>query len=112
METSREVGQAIWERFPQVRARMDHPDLLVKIDIRDQAYLSSDTIPGPGGLPFGTGGRALALISGGIDSPVARCLVGRRGVTVLLVNLYIFPFSSEELKVKDLDLRCDFARRQ
>ena len=104
METSREVGQAIWERFPQVRARMDHPDLLVKIDIRDQAYLSSDTIPGPGGLPSGTGGRALALISGGIDSPVASWLAARRGMTIIPVHCYSFPFTSERSKEKVLDL--------
>src|SRR5713226_1445710 len=71
METSREVGQTVGQRFPQLRARMDDPDLVIRIDIRDQAYLSSETIPGPGGLPSGTGGRALALVSGGIDSPVA-----------------------------------------
>src|SRR2546426_11307714 len=78
METSRDGGQAIQERFPQVLARMDHPCPLVEIAIRDQAYLSSDTIPGPGGLPAGTGGRAPTLISRGIDSPVARRLGARR----------------------------------
>src|SRR2546426_5390330 len=82
METSRDVGRAIRERFPQVRARMDHPDLLVKIDIRDQAYLSSDTIPGPGGLPSGTGGRAPALFSGGRHSPRARWRCSACAVTL------------------------------
>src|SRR5207249_10174368 len=73
-------------------------------DIRDQAYLSSDTIPGPGGLPSGTGGRALALISGGIDSPVASWLAARRGMTIIPVHCYSFPFTSERSKEKVLDL--------
>jgi len=104
METSREIGQTVQHRFPQLRARMDGPDLLVRIDIRDQAYLSSETIPGPGGLPYGTGGRALALISGGIDSPVASWLGARRGVTIIPVHFHSFPFTSERSKEKVLDL--------
>lgn len=104
METSRDVGQVVRQRFPQLRARMDGPELLVTIDIRDQAYLSSETIPGPGGLPSGTGGRALALISGGIDSPVASWLVARRGVTIVPVHFHSFPFTSERSKEKVLDL--------
>ena len=104
METSGEVGEAVRQRFPQLRARMDDPDLLVRIDIRDRAYLSSSTIPGPGGLPAGTGGRALALISGGIDSPVASWLCARRGMTIIPVHFYSFPFTSERSKEKVLDL--------
>ncbi len=104
METSREVGQTVGQRFPQLRARMEDPDLVIRIDIRDQAYLSSESIPGPGGLPSGTGGRALALVSGGIDSPVASWMGARRGVTIIPVHFHSFPFTSERSKEKVLDL--------
>src|SRR2546425_3810468 len=86
MDTSREVGAAILQRFPHLHARMKEPDVRVQIDIRDHAYVSTQTIPGPGGLPVGTGGKALALVSGGIDSPVAAWMGARRGLTVIPVH--------------------------
>lgn len=104
METSSEVGRAIHERLPQLRARMHDPDLLVRIELRDRAYLSTKTIPGPGGLPYGTGGRALALVSGGIDSPVAAWYAARRGVVIIPVHFHSFPFTSERSKEKVVDL--------
>src|SRR3989442_4946987 len=96
METSREVGQTVQHRFPQLQARMDGPDLLVRIDIRDQAYLSSETIPGPGVLPYGTGGRALALIFWGIDSPAASWLRAQLRVTNITLHLHSLPFTNEQ----------------
>lgn len=104
METSREVGEAVRQRFPHLRARMAGPDLVVQVDIRDQAYVATGTVPGPGGLPVGTGGKALALISGGIDSPVAAWMGARRGLTVLPVHFHSFPFTSERAKDKVVDL--------
>ena len=104
METSREVGEAVLQRFPQLHARMTGPDLVVQVDIRDQAYVATDTVPGPGGLPVGTGGKALALISGGIDSPVAGWMGARRGMTILPVHFHSFPFTSERAKDKVVDL--------
>lgn len=104
METSREVGSVVLQRFPQLRARMADPDVLVQIDIRNHAYVTTETIPGPGGLPVGTGGTALALVSGGIDSPVAAWLGARRGLTVIPVHFHSFPFTSERAKDKVLDL--------
>jgi tRNA uracil 4-sulfurtransferase len=104
MDTSREVGAAILQRFPQLHARMKGPDVRVQIDIRDHAYVSTETIPGPGGLPVGTGGKALALVSGGIDSPVAAWMGARRGLTVIPVHFHSFPFTSERSKEKVLDL--------
>lgn len=104
MVTSSEVGEAIRRRFPHLRARMKKPDLLVQIEIRDAAYVATETIPGPGGLPTGTGGKALALVSGGIDSPVAAWLVARRGVTVIPVYFHSFPFTSDRAKEKVIDL--------
>jgi thiamine biosynthesis protein ThiI len=104
METSRDVGTAIQQQFPQLHARMKEPDLCVRIDIRDHAYVTTETIPGPGGLPVGTGGKALALVSGGIDSPVAAWLGARRGLTVIPVHFHSFPFTSERSKEKVIDL--------
>ncbi len=104
MDTSREIGAAILQRFPHLHARMKEPDVRVQIDIRDHAYVSTETIPGPGGLPVGTGGKALALVSGGIDSPVAAWLGARRGLTIIPVHFHSFPFTSERSKEKVLDL--------
>lgn len=104
MVTSSEVGEAIRRRFPHLRAQMKKPDLLVQIEIRDAAYVATETIPGPGGLPTGTGGKALALVSGGIDSPVAAWLVARRGVTVTPLYFHSFPFTSDRAKEKVIDL--------
>ena len=104
METSSLVGAAIGQRFPHLRAQMRAPDLVVRIELRDQAYLTTEVIPGPGGLPVGTSGRALALISGGIDSPVATWLGARRGLIVIGVHFHSFPFTSERAKDKVVDL--------
>ncbi len=104
METSREVGAVIQQHFPHLHARMKGPDVCVQIDIRDHAYVTTETIPGPGGLPVGTGGKALALVSGGIDSPVAAWLGARRGLTVIPVHFHSFPFTSERSKEKVIDL--------
>ena len=104
METSSEVGKAVRQRYPALRAQMQHPDLLLQIEIRDAAYLTTKKIPGPGGLPVGTGGRALALISGGIDSPVAAWMGARRGLIVTPVHFHSFPFTSERSKEKVVDL--------
>lgn len=104
METSSLVGAAILQRFPHLHAHMHAPELLVRIEIRDHAYLATDVIPGPGGLPVGTSGRALALVSGGIDSPVAAWLGARRGLVVIPVHFHSFPFTSERAKEKVVDL--------
>jgi len=104
MAASSEIGAAIQQRFPDLRARMKDPDLLVEVEIRDAAYLATETIPGPGGLPTGTGGTALALLSGGIDSPVAAWLVARRGMTIVPVYFHSFPFTSDRAKEKVIDL--------
>jgi len=104
MAASSEIGAAIQQRFPDLRARMKNPDLLVEVEIRDAAYVATETIPGPGGLPTGTGGTALALVSGGIDSPVAAWLVARRGMTIVPVYFHSFPFTSDRAREKVIDL--------
>lgn len=104
MDVSSAVGQAIHERAPHLRAKMRDPDLLVRIELRDRVYLATETIAGPGGLPYGTGGRALALISGGIDSPVAAWYAARRGAVLTPVHFHSFPFTSDRSKEKVMDL--------
>ncbi|MGH2425021.1 MAG: tRNA uracil 4-sulfurtransferase ThiI [bacterium] len=104
MAASSEIGAAIRQRFPELRAQMKGPDLLVEVEIRDAAYIATQTIPGPGGLPTSTGGTALALLSGGIDSPVAAWLVARRGMTIVPVYFHSFPFTSDRAKEKVIDL--------
>lgn len=104
MAASSEIGATIQQHFPDLRARMKDPDLLVEVEIRDAAYIATQTIPGPGGLPTSTGGTALALLSGGIDSPVAAWLVARRGMTIVPVYFHSFPFTSDRAKEKVIDL--------
>jgi thiamine biosynthesis protein ThiI len=104
MDLSSRVGEAVGRAYPHLRARMRHPDLVVRIELRDRAYVGTEVIAGPGGLPTGTGGRALALLSGGIDSPVAAWLAARRGVLITPVHFHSFPFTSERSKEKVVDL--------
>jgi len=104
MDTASRLGAEIRRTYPHLRARMKQPDLLVRVDIRAQAFVSSHTVAGPGGLPTGTGGRALALMSGGFDSPVAAWLAARRGLTVAAAHFHSFPFTSERAREKAVDL--------
>jgi len=104
MEVSSQIGGAVQRAFPQLRARMRNPDLTIRIELRDRAYVATDVLSGPGGLPTGTGGRVLALISGGIDSPVAAWLTARRGARLAAAHFHSFPFTSDRAKEKVLDL--------
>src|SRR5690625_4980860 len=82
-----------------------HPDVEVSVEIRQEGtFIVSEIIPGPGGLPIGTGGKTLLLLSGGIDSPVAGYLMMKRGVEVEAVHFHSPPFTSERAKQKVLDL--------
>ena len=104
MEVSSRVGEAVRQAFPHLRARMRAPDLTLRVELRERAYVAAEVIPGPGGLPTGTGGRALALVSGGIDSPVAAWLAARRGIRITAVHFHSFPFTSERSREKVIDL--------
>ena len=80
MEISRDLGEAILEAFPEIRVDVHHPDVQVNIEVRNQIYVYSQIIPGAGGMPVGTNGKAMLLYSGGIDSPVAGYMISKRGV--------------------------------
>ncbi|MFA6603557.1 MAG: tRNA uracil 4-sulfurtransferase ThiI [Patescibacteria group bacterium] len=96
-EIGARVGAAILEAHPELRVQMDDPDHLVQVDVEPGAALiSAGRLSGPGGLPVGTAGRVMALLSGGIDSPVAAWKVMRRGCRVDLVHFHSYPYTGRE----------------
>ena len=105
IQLSQYVGGVIGEVFPDLPADMHDPDLEVNVEIREQAaYVHAGGEPAAGGLPVGTCGRAVSLLSGGIDSPVATWMIARRGVQIIPVHFFSFPYTSELAKQKVLDL--------
>ena len=82
MEINAQLGGRILERFPGMKVDVHHPKLMLYVEIRERIYLYSDVIPGPGGMPVGTNGKSMLLLSGGIDSPVAGYMVAKRGVKI------------------------------
>ncbi|TRY27186.1 tRNA 4-thiouridine(8) synthase ThiI [Brevibacillus sp. LEMMJ03] len=105
MEVSRMVGTHILRSIPEIKVDVHQPEAVVNIEIRAEGtYISCETIPGPGGLPVGSGGKVLLLLSGGIDSPVAGWMMMKRGVTLEAIHFHSYPFTSERAlqKVRDL----------
>ncbi|MCR4744131.1 MAG: tRNA 4-thiouridine(8) synthase ThiI [Lachnospiraceae bacterium] len=98
------VGEAVLNAFPDVHVDVHKPDELIHVEIREKIYIYSKTIKGAGGLPLGTNGRALLLLSGGIDSPVAGYMVSRRGVELDAVYFNAPPYTSDRAKQKVIDL--------
>lgn len=99
-----DLGEAILNAFPEIRVDVRKPDVLLKVEIRRHINIYSLSIPGPGGMPIGTNGRAMLLLSGGIDSPVAGYMIAKRGVTVEAVYFHAPPYTSERAKQKVIDL--------
>ena len=105
MAISREIGGVILEAFPRIRVDVHHPDVIVKVEIREfGAYVSAGQFKGAGGMPVGTNGRGLLLLSGGIDSPVAGYMMAKRGVRLDAVHFESFPYTSERAREKVLEL--------
>lgn len=104
MEINVEVGGILLDAYPELRVDVHHPDILLNIEIRDKIYIYSEIIPGPGGMPVGTGGKAMLLLSGGIDSPVAGWMIAKRGVKIDAVYFHAPPYTSERAKQKVVDL--------
>ncbi len=109
MEINMELGGVILDAYPQMRVDVHKPDILLNVEIRDKIYLYSETIPGPGGMPVGTGGKAMLLLSGGIDSPVAGWMIAKRGVKIDAVYFHAPPYTSERAKQKVVDLAAKVA---
>lgn len=104
MEINMEMGGIILDAYPDMSVDVHHPDILLNIEIRDKIYIYSEIIPGPGGMPVGTGGKAMLLLSGGIDSPVAGWMIAKRGVKIDAVYFHAPPYTSERAKQKVVDL--------
>lgn len=103
-EISRSVGAYVLSGYDGIKVDVHNPDVVVNIEIRDKAYIYSAVEPGPGGLPTGSSGKGMLLLSGGIDSPVAGWMVAKRGVELQAVHFHSFPFTSERAKQKVIDL--------
>ena len=100
-----QVGEYLLEQFPNLTVDVHHPEVTVWVEIRDfAAYVHGPQLPGAGGMPVGTGGRAAVLLSGGIDSPVAAYMMAKRGIELMAVHFASPPYTSEraEMKVKTL----------
>lgn len=104
MEINCELGGVILDNFPDMRVDVHHPDFELNVEIREKIYIYSKVIPGPGGMPVGTGGKAMLLLSGGIDSPVAGYMISKRGVKLEAVYFHAPPYTSERAKEKVVDL--------
>ncbi len=104
-ELSREVGAHVLSTYPHLRVDVHNPDLLIMVEIRDfGAYIHARQLPGAGGMPVGTGGRAAILISGGIDSPVAAYMMAKRGIQLTGIHFASPPYTSERAEQKVYDL--------
>ena len=99
-----ELGGVILDANPDLHVDVHKPDYYVSVEIRDHAYVYIDEIMAVGGMPMGTGGKAMLLLSGGIDSPVAGFQLMRRGVNINAVHFFSFPYTSERAKEKVLEL--------
>ena len=105
IELSQYVGGELSEAFPDIKVEMHDPELTVFIEVRDKAaYVHSSPVKGAGGMPVGSNGKAVSLLSGGIDSPVSTYMIAKRGVKVIPVHFFSFPYTSEAAKEKVLEL--------
>ena len=104
MEINMEMGGRLLDAFPELSVDVHNPDVLLQIEIRNKINIYSTEIPGPGGMPVGTAGKAMLLLSGGIDSPVAGYMVAKRGVELEATYFHTPPYTSERAKQKVIDL--------
>lgn len=112
MDVAALLGEKLLERYEAdgLHVNVREPDVLLTVEIRDKVYIYSNEIPGPGGMPVGTGGRAMLLLSGGIDSPVAGYMISKRGVSLEATYFHAPPYTSERAKQKVVDLAKLIAR--
>ena len=110
MEINAELGGRILEAFPETWVDVHHPQVMIHVEIRPMINIYSTEIPGPGGMPLGTAGKAMLLLSGGIDSPVAGYMIAKRGVTIEATYFHAPPYTSERAKQKVIDLAKKVAR--
>ena len=99
-----EIGGRLLERFPNLSVDVHSPELNVYVEIRETGYVHLDRISGAGGMPSGSNGKAMLLLSGGIDSPVAGYMIGKRGVQLEAIHFFSYPYTSDRAKDKVLKL--------
>ncbi len=104
MELNAALGEKILDAFPEIKVDVHHPSVLLCVEIREKINIYSTEIKGPGGMPVGTNGRAMLLLSGGIDSPVAGYMIAKRGVAIDATYFHAPPYTSERAKQKVVDL--------
>ena len=105
IELSQFIGGELKDLFPHLIPDMHNPELIVHIEVRDYAaYVHAGGVKGSGGLPVGSSGRAVSLLSGGIDSPVSTYMMAKRGLRIIPIHFFSFPYTSELAKQKVLDL--------
>ena len=105
IQLSQYVGGELDELYPDLKVDVHNPELTVHIEVRDYAaFVHADPEPGAGGLPVGINGRAVSLLSGGIDSPVASWMIAKRGVALEMVHFFSYPYTSNEAREKVIDL--------
>lgn len=110
MEINALVGEKVLDAFPEMKVDVHKPDVVINIEIRKQINIYSVEIPGAKGMPLGTAGKAMLLLSGGIDSPVAGYMVSKRGVTIEATYFHAPPYTSERAKQKVVDLAKKMSR--
>ena len=105
VQLSQYVGGELSEAYPEVAVDVHDPELTVHIEVRDlAAYVHKSPVPGAGGMPVGSNGVAVSLLSGGIDSPVSSWMIARRGVRLIPVHFFSFPYTSQQAKEKVIEL--------
>ena len=109
-QINRDLGEVILKAYPQTKVDVHNPDVLLRVEVRHKINIFSETNPGPGGMPIGTAGKAMLLLSGGIDSPVAGYMVSKRGVTIEATYFHAPPYTSERAKQKVIDLAKQVAK--
>lgn len=108
-EINADMGAALLDAIPNLKVDVHYPKVLLRIEIRQKINIYSQTVPGPGGMPVGTNGKAMLLLSGGIDSPVAGYMISKRGVVIDAVYFHAPPYTSERAKQKVVDLAREVA---
>ena len=105
IQLSQYVGGELHEAYDNLEVDVHNPELTVHVEVRDYAaYVHADAEPGAGGLPVGINGRAVSLLSGGIDSPVSSYMIAKRGVALDMVHFFSYPYTSDEAKEKVIEL--------
>ena len=100
MELNCDLGADLLDAYPDMTVDIHKPDVFINVEVRNVTYIYSQIIPGPGGLPVGTNGKGMTLLSGGIDSPVAAYMIAKRGVEIEAVYFHAPPFTSEQARTK------------